>query len=163
MDSVRMEIGNKSNWVRLLAMVIVAVTMLLGMPQNAKAAANPPKVIETRIGPNQCVAIPGVTKVRVRSLDPSQKEIDYKVYWNGNKLATYEYCYFYGGGDEFKLEPGEIQTHDPSFPGGRRVEITNLNKVMPDYSDVLVVEDLTTFAPGGSTRKIRDDESVRQQ
>jgi len=145
-----MQIANKSNWVKLLAMVIVSVTMLLGMPQNAKAAANPPQVIETRVGPNQCVAIPGVAKVRVRSLEPSEKEIDYKVYWNGNEKVTYEYCYSYGSGDEFKLKSGEIQTHTPNFPDGRRVEITNLNTVQPDYTDVLVVEDLTTFAPEGS-------------
>lgn len=37
----------RRSWVGLLAVVIVTVTMLLGLPQNAKAAANPPKVIET--------------------------------------------------------------------------------------------------------------------
>lgn len=140
-----MQNGMLRSWVRQLAMVIVTVTMLLGLAQNANAAANPPKVIETRIGPNQCVAIPGVKKVRVRQLNSSDKEIDYSVYWNGNNRATYEYCYFYGAGEKNTLKPGEAQTQLPNYPDGRRVEITNLNKYSPDYSDVLVVEDLTSF------------------
>jgi len=140
-----MQKAKNRNWVKLLAMVIVTVTMLLGIPQNAEAAANPPKIIETRVGPNQCIAIPGVKEVKVRQLEPSQKEIDYTVYWNGNQQATYEYCYFYGGEDEVTLKPGEIQTHIPSVPSSRRVEITNLNTKYLDYSDVLVVKGLTTF------------------
>lgn len=37
----------RRSWVRLLAVVILTVTTLLGLPQNGKAAANPPEVTET--------------------------------------------------------------------------------------------------------------------
>jgi len=140
----------RRSWLGLLAVVIVTVTMLLGLPQNAKAAANPPKVIETRVGPFQCVAIPGVTKVRVRPLAPSNKEIDYKVYWNGNERATYEYCQVEGGGKSYTLKPGQTQTHTPNYPSGRRVEITNENYATGEYGSVLVVEDLTPFEDASS-------------
>jgi len=134
-------------WIKVLAMVIVTVTMLLGIPQDAKAA-NPPKAMQTRIGPYQCVAIPQVTELKVHQLEPSPKEIDYTLFWNGNQKNTYEYCLLDEPGEEYTVGPGEIQTYKPLpyYDGIARVEITNLNKYYQlDYGDVLVVDYVTTF------------------
>ncbi len=46
-----MQIAKTKGWVKLLAMVVVAVTMLWGMPQSAKAATNPPTVEEEIVRP----------------------------------------------------------------------------------------------------------------
>jgi hypothetical protein len=131
-------------WAKVLAMVIVAVTMLLGMPQNAKAAANPPQFQETRVGPYQCVAIPGVTKVRVRALEPSNAEIQYAVYHNGNEKATYEYCSTpANSGDKYVLEPGNMRVHTTRDNKLGRLQIGNLSYSGARYGAVLVVEDMT--------------------
>jgi hypothetical protein len=37
-----MQIAKVKSWVKLLATIVVAVTMLLGTPQDAKATSNPP-------------------------------------------------------------------------------------------------------------------------
>ena len=40
-----MQIAKVKSWVKLLATIVVAVTMLLGTPQDAKATSNPPVLI----------------------------------------------------------------------------------------------------------------------
>ena len=69
----QMQIAKVKSWVKLLATIVVAVTMLLGAPQDAKAASNPPVPIICPV--TEPTVIFRLDDIQPYYLEPTQLEI----------------------------------------------------------------------------------------
>ena len=68
-----MQVAKVKSWVKLLATIVVAVTMLLGTPQDVKAASNPPVPIICPV--TEPTVIFMLDDIQSYDLEPTQLEI----------------------------------------------------------------------------------------
>jgi peptidoglycan/xylan/chitin deacetylase (PgdA/CDA1 family) len=153
-----MQIAKVKSWVKLLATIVVAVTMLLGTPQDAKAASNPPVPIICPV--TEPTVIFRLDDIQPYYLEPTQLEIMRTFEARGVALtigvitrslvksphsdALYSIMSNLG-------EKGEVACHSKTHPNFTSLSLNEQKDELSDCRDKLMTlfpgKEINTFIP----------------